>query len=119
MRHHLVINAVAGIAALGASAPALSAPGDANVRCFLVSNIFAKAAKDAKGQQVAAFVRFYNLGQMQAKLSPAQIKAQIVTVGKTLTDKSAAEAMNACARNLEAADKSIETIGQQLRQGGK
>jgi hypothetical protein len=109
---------IAALSTFGLASPSAAAPADANVRCFLVSNLFAKAAKDAKGQQIAAFVRFYNLGQMQAKLSPAQIKTQIVAVGKTLTDASAATAMNACASDLEAADKAIEAIGQQLRQQG-
>jgi NADH/NAD ratio-sensing transcriptional regulator Rex len=107
---------IAAIALLATGTVANAAPATENIRCFLVSNVFAKAAKDAKGQQVAAFVRFYNLGQMQAKLSTAEIKAAVVTVGKTIDQKKAADVMNGCAKALETADRSIEAIGQQVRQ---
>ena len=112
---HRAIMCLTAVATTAVAAPAQTAPADANIRCFLVSNMFAKAAKDAKGQQIAAFVRFYNLGQMQAKLSPAQIKAQVAVIGKSISPASAADIMNSCAGDLEGADKAIEAIGQQLQ----
>ena len=114
MRSKILIPLAAAL--LGLDAAADAAPATENIRCFLVSNVFAKGAKDARGQQIAAFVRFYNLGQMQAKLSPAEIKDQVIAVSKGIDPKAAAAAMNACAKGLEAADKSIEAIGAQVRQ---
>ena len=99
----------------GLANPAWAAPNIEDMRCFMVSNAFANSAKDAKGKQVAAFVRFYSLGKIQASVAPSEMKAAIVQAGKTLTIASAPGIMTTCAANLAAAERAINAVGQQLQ----
>lgn len=91
-----------------AAAPA-SAQSTGDVRCLIVSNLFAKMSKDPKQKAIAEMSKFYYLGRLHGRIAPAQLQAQAVAQAKTLTQANAGPAMTACARQLQAGARSVET----------
>lgn len=106
---------VAGVtlAAGPASAQAVN-----DVRCLLVSNLFAKAAKDPKAKALAEATKYYFLGKLQGRISSAQLRTQAVAEAKSITPKGAGPVMNACAKQLQGTVISVESALKQAA-GGK
>lgn len=105
MRRHLTslslatLSLAAGLSLLPTVAQAQTA--DPDVRCMLVSNVFAEKEPDAKKKQVAILSVTYYLGRIDAKLSPAQFRAAVIAVGKEPLGKDIAQTMTACAKGLQ------------------
>ena len=87
-----------------------------DVRCLLVSNLFAKAGKDPKQKTIAEVSKYYYLGRIQGRLSPAQLKTQALAQAKMLTPATASTAMGACAKQLQASARSVEATLKQVKQ---
>jgi hypothetical protein len=77
------------------------ATADPDVRCMLVSNVFAEKETDANKKQVAIISVAYYLGRIDAKLSPAQFRNAVIAVGKEPLGKEIAQIMTNCARGLQ------------------
>ena len=90
------------------AAPPASAQSLNDVRCLLVSNLFAKAGKDQKQKTIAEVSKYYYLGRIQGRVSPDQLKAQALAQAKTLSPQTAGPAMTACAKALQASARSVE-----------
>ncbi|WP_294394768.1 hypothetical protein [uncultured Sphingomonas sp.] len=109
----LLTLAAAAVAAVTAtSLPAQGA--DQDVRCLMASNLFSQAEKDPTRKQVALVSSFFYMGRLDGRVTPAQLKAQILAQGKTLTTKNAGETMTACAKNVQGKQALIQGIGKQL-----
>ena len=109
----LITQAAFGLALTAFAAAPAFAQGINDVRCLLVSNLFAKAAKDPKQKTVAEISKYYYLGRIQGRLNAAQLKAQALVQVKSLTPKTAGAAMTACAKQLQASARSVEaTLSQ-------
>jgi hypothetical protein len=116
-RHAVTILARAAIAltAVAVAAPA-SAQAVNDVRCLLVSNLFAKAGKDQKQRTTAEAAGYYYLGRIHGRMKPAQLKAQMVAQSKAVTAANSGATMSACARQLQASLKTAQAV---LGQAGR
>lgn len=102
------------LASLGAAeAPAQGM--DTNVRCLLVSNAFANAAKDAKAKEVANAAKLFYGGRVSTLPGP-QLQASLVAQQKQLTPANVGTTMTACAQNMDRALKTIQAAGQRIQQ---
>lgn len=117
MRLAALILACAAIFA--ATAPARAETSDEDVRCLLASNFFAKADKDANRRQVASLAVFYYLGRIDGRLSPDQMKAQLVAQAKTLNPSNAGPVMTECAKRVQEKGAALQALGQQVKQTEK
>jgi len=99
---------------MSTSASAQSSQND--VRCFLVSNIFAKAAKDPKARKLAEAGAYFYLGRMDGRMSGIQLNRAMREQSKTLGAANASAVMAGCARYMQASAKSFRSLGGQLPQ---
>jgi hypothetical protein len=113
MRSYFLLPAIA-FAAVIAAAPAFAQDAAADVRCLLVSNAFAGAEKDEGRKQLAILSAHFYLGRIDARLNPAQLKAQVVAVAKTLSPPTMAATMNSCAQRLREKQMVMQTIGKEI-----
>jgi hypothetical protein len=104
----------AAIAVAAPLAPVTAQVADQDLRCLLAANVFARAEKDAKRKQVAVVATFFYLGRIDGRLTPAQLKARMLAVGKTLNTKNAGEIMTGCARTLQQRELAFQGIGKEL-----
>ena len=112
-----MVRSFSGLIAVGAlilAAPAVAAPADHDVQCFMASNVFANADKDPARKALAAAAGLYYLGRLDARLSPDQLKAQITAQGKMLNPQSLGPTMTACAKELQAKQTALRAMGQDL-----
>jgi hypothetical protein len=101
---------VAGALA-AASAPA--AAQSADVKCLLVSNLYSKAATDAKARQLAEAAKYFYLGRVHGRFSGAQLKAQMAALQKTITPANAGQTMNGCTRSMQIAATAVQRVAVQ------
>ena len=87
-----------------------------DVRCFLVSNIFAKAAKDPKARKLAEAGVYFYLGRIDGRVSGTQLKRTVREQSKALSAANASAVMAGCARFMQASAKSVRSLGGQLPQ---
>jgi hypothetical protein len=111
---HLFTAAASGLLALAAPAAAQSLASD--VKCLVVSNLFAKS-KDPKARQAGVETRFFYLGRLNG--SAAQIQAALEAQGRTITQANAGPTMQACARAVVQRASEVQAIGQRIRPPAK
>jgi hypothetical protein len=85
-----------------------------DVRCLMASNVFAQAEKDAQRRQIALGAHFFYLGRLDGRLNPAQLKAQILAQGRTLTKDNLAQTMNDCAKTVQTKELAVAELGREL-----
>jgi hypothetical protein len=102
--------ATAFIALMASSTSAMAAPAvsDDDVRCFLLSNAFAKSATDPKARATAAATLTFFLGRLDGRAPPAVIAAVIKRVGPTIDPKAAGPQMGACAQRMGQSEQTIQ-----------
>ena len=100
-RYPALVSLALGLSLVPVAARA-QATADPDVRCMLVSNVFAEKETDPKKKQVAIISVAYYLGRIDAKLSPAQFRTAVVAVGKEPLGAQIAQTMTNCARGLQA-----------------
>lgn len=96
--------------------PAVAQSVDQDVRCILAGNAFGLAEKDPAKKQLALATGLFFAGRADARLTPAQLKAQVAVQGKALTTSNAAETMTACARTFQDKQRSLQAIGREVAQ---
>ena len=99
------------VSALGS--PARAQAGN-DVKCLLASNLFANSAKDPKVRVSAEANRFFYLGRIYGRLDATQLKTQILAQQKSITKSNAGQIMNACASQMAAGVKLVQTVTQGL-----
>ena len=110
-----IISSAALSLGLIAAGPAVAQDAGSDVRCLLVSNVFARVETDATKKGLAQAAAVYFSGRAVARLSPAQIKAQIVAQSKTVDKNSGGPIMTACAKRFQQDQRMMQTIGQELQ----
>ncbi|WP_420141747.1 hypothetical protein [Sphingomonas sp.] len=116
MRSRII--AAALVTAAGAAAlPAQTI--DRDVRCLMVSNVFAQAEKDAKKKQLALASSFFFMGRIDGRLQPSQLKTQLQAQARTLNNKTIGQTMDGCAKIVQASQRTLVATGQQLDQQAK
>jgi hypothetical protein len=101
----------AGLLMLGAAsaASAQSVPDD--IRCFVLSNIFSKAAKDEKARSVATQGVLFYLGRLDGR---ADTKTLTDGLRAKIAGKDAGPQMTACAQRIGHAEQNIQQIGKSI-----
>jgi hypothetical protein len=100
---------------LAIAAPAMAQAIDADVKCMLTSNFFARAEKDAARQKLAVVTGSYYFGRADARLSAAQLKAQLIAAGKSqIKPAELPPIMNDCAKRFQERDRALQEIGKSI-----
>jgi hypothetical protein len=117
----ITMAATAFIALLASTGSTLAAPAvsDDDVRCFLLSNAFAKSATDPKARATAAATLTFYLGRLDGRASPAVIAATIKRVGPTIDPKAAGPQMGACAQRMGQSEQTIQAAVKLLTPAAK
>ena len=111
MRTPIILAALAaGLAASAASAQV----ADQDMKCLLAANAFSSQEKDPQQKQLAMASGMFFSGRVDARLSPAQIKAQIMALNKTLKPADLGPIMDACARQFIAKQQALQAIGKAI-----
>jgi hypothetical protein len=113
MSARIILVALAAAAGIG-STPAAAQSASNDIRCLIVSNLFAKGAKQEKAKALASSARLFYGGRVSA-LPAGQIQAGMLEQQKQLTVASSGPTMNACARGMDEALKKIQNVGHKLK----
>ena len=94
-----------GLLSLAIAAPvsAQSVPDD--MRCFILSNFFAKSDKDPKRQVLAAQSSMFYLGRLDGR---ADAKAITTGLHSQIEPKTAGPLMTACAQHLGHSEQAMQ-----------
>ena len=112
MKHASLV--ILAFAALAGAAPALAQDANSDIRCMMVSNLFSKAAKEAKAKEVASSAALFYGGRVSA-YSNAQIESGMVSQSKQINPTNASAAMNECAQAMNRALQKIQGVGQKIQ----
>jgi hypothetical protein len=109
----ITIAAMVGIAALTSPAPLLAAPPapsalGSDIRCFLLSNAYAKSATDPKARSAAAATLTFYLGRLDGRATPQVIASTMRSTGTTIDPKTAGAQMSGCAQQMARSEQSIQ-----------
>ncbi len=115
MKYANLIPAALAALAIVAPVPAAAQGANSDIRCLVVSNLFAKAAKEAKAKEVASSAMLFYGGRVSA-LSNAQIEAGLLAQGKLVTAANAPTTMNECAQAMNRGVQKLQTVGQSVSQ---
>lgn len=100
MPRHFVSAALA-LSLLAFPMSASAQAGDPDVRCLIVSNIFAQKEADPQRKQFATLAVSFYLGRIDARLTQAQFRAAVIAMGKQTMGKEVGPIMSACAQTLQ------------------
>lgn len=98
----------AGLLATSGAAAAQSAN---DARCLLLSNAFAKQAKDAQAQKLAEASLYFYLGRIATGETAAKMKALFDAQTKTITDANAGNLMNECVKDFQSKMDLVGSLG--------
>ena len=99
----------AGFLSIASSAALAQSSAATDVRCLLLSNGFAGAAKEAKVKEIAAAAKIFYLGRV-SMLSPSQLQAAKRSLPKQLDAGTAGQLMNQCAQQMQTTGKNVESV---------
>jgi len=106
---------IALAAALLASGGSAAAQSATEARCILLSNVFAKEAKDPGAQKIAEAALYFYLGRISPNETSAQMKALFDQQSKTITDANAGALMGECVKVVQTKVQLIQTLAQQSK----
>ena len=112
------LTTAASVIAIGFSsiaAPSLAQNAASDVRCMLVSNVFANNDKNPQAKQVASAASLFYSGRVSA-LPNAAIQSAVATEAKQLTAANAAPTMTACAQRMTGALQQLQKLGGKIQQ---
>jgi hypothetical protein len=95
----------------GSLSPASAQSVPEDVRCMLLSNIFAKGASDEKARNVAGQNLAFYIGRLEGRANPQAIATAMRAQASSIDPKTSGPAMDACASRLARAAQSIQAIG--------
>lgn len=101
------------------AAPAWAQAPDQDVRCLLASNVFATQEKDPTKKQIAQTAALFYMGRLDARMSIAELKSRILVEGKAMTGTNVGEVMTNCAKQLQAKQRALQTMGQEIAKSQK
>jgi hypothetical protein len=100
-----------GIAAAAlATSTAAAAQSRSDIGCLLISNAFARNAKDPDAQKTAQAAAYFYLGRIGDRTTAAQLKTMLEAQSKTINDKTAPTMMSACAAAIATKVRLLESL---------
>ena len=97
---------------VGIVSPASAQTVPEDVRCMLLSNVFAKGASDEKVRNGATQNLAFYIGRLDGRADPQGIASAIRTQASSIDPKTAGPAMDACASRMARAAQSIQALGK-------
>ena len=96
------------------SAPSFAQSPD-DVRCLMLSNVFAKASSaggndHAEAQRAAQSAALFFLGKIDGRWSEEQLRAARTQQQKTITSANAGAGMQRCMQRMQASAKKMQAI---------
>lgn len=83
-----------------------------DVRCLLVSNIFANSATDARARQAASAASAFYMGRIDGRVSSAALEAALISEQKLITRANSSRDMQACSARLAEAEKKVHAAAR-------
>jgi hypothetical protein len=96
---------------VGVVSPASAQTVSEDVRCMLLSNIFANGASDEKARNAAGQNLAFYIGRLDGRADPQVIATAMRVQASSIDPKTSGPAMDACASRLARAAQSIQAIG--------
>ena len=112
----LKIALAAGLIAGSGAAVAQTAT---DAQCLLLSNAFAKDAKDAQAQKAAEASVYFYLGRIREQETAAQLKAQLDAASKSITQANAGTLMDGCVKALQGKLDLVQSVAAPEQPKGK
>ena len=115
---HIQLKTLAFLAlAGGLVAPASAQAPVQDVRCLIVSNVYAKAAAEEPARRRATLNAIFYLGRVTATTTSAPaLKSLIAAQAKHVNMSDAAATMTACAQRMATHSNMLQDVAQQLSQ---
>jgi hypothetical protein len=110
---------LAAVVAVGLGGTPAHAQNVNDIRCALVSNAFAKSAKDQKAKRMAEGSLYFYFGRIAGRLNQAQLSAGFLAQQKAITRANAAQTMQTCFLNAQRSVKGVLSVTEQLAQRRK
>jgi hypothetical protein len=110
----MIVRILLAGALLAAATPASAQALDPDVRCMLVSNLFAQAEKDPQRKQLSAISSVFYFGKVSARLNPAQIKQQLQLLDKAVKPAELPAVMTNCAKQFQAKQQAFLALGRSV-----
>ena len=92
------------------SSGAAAAQSATDIQCIILSNAFAKDAKDANAQKLAEASLYFYLGRVSDSATATQLKTQLEQQSKTLSDATAGNLMNGCVKTIQTKVQMLQSL---------
>ena len=99
----------ASLLSLAIAAPASAQSVNDDMRCFILSNFFAKSDKDPKRRMLAVESAIFFLGRLDGRAAPGAV---ISGLHSQIDPKTAGPLMTACAQHLGHAEQTMQATIQ-------
>lgn len=93
--------------------PAAAQSIDEDIRCMVLSNVFAKGAKDAVPREAAANSLLYYLGRVAARVPATELKSRYLAQVGALQGQALDLLMNSCFKQFRAQERAITSMSQE------
>jgi hypothetical protein len=101
-----------GLFLVGMAPSAIAQGIPEDVRCLVLSNLFAKSGADARGRQVAGQTMLFYVGRLDGRADARTIVNAMRAQGRRIDPRAAATEMSACAARLARAEQTIQALGR-------
>ncbi|WP_375427149.1 hypothetical protein [uncultured Sphingomonas sp.] len=108
---HIVIGGILAFM----SVPVQAQSTDDDVRCFLLSTGFARAAKAENSRRASALTGAFYLGRLDGRIARPALIAAIRRYGSGMPTSQAAPIMRACAARAGVAEGQMEAAAKQAK----
>lgn len=105
---------MAGLGLVLAAAPVGAQAIDADIKCMLAADVFARNEKDPGRKQIAVVSGLFFFGRIDGRLAAPQIKAQLVAAQHTLKQTDLPAIMNDCVKRFQARNVALQQIGKSI-----
>lgn len=109
------VGGILGVSMLVAPFVAQAQSTSEDVRCLMVSSVFARIARDDNTRRASAMTGAFYLGRLNGRISPAALTAAIKSQDNGMPAKQAEPIMRACAARATAAQEQVAAIAKQLQ----
>ena len=103
---------VAAVLLIGVSPPVSAQSVPEDVRCLLLSNGFARGAKDERAKQVAAETLVFFVGRLDGRAAPQVLTNAMRSQATSIDPKNAGPEMTTCAARVARAKQAIQALGR-------
>lgn len=102
----------AAVMLIGMNPPVSAQSVPEDVRCLLLSNGFARGAKDERAKQVAAETLIFFVGRLDGRATSQVVTNAMRSQASSIDPKNAGPEMTACAARVARAKQAIQVLGR-------